>query len=92
MAGMLCRGLLWVFGGLYLVAVLLYLVGTFGLLGSPQGPLSGVFLVPLGLPWSLMVDRLFPEPLWPWMATLAPALNLALIWLICRIMHRKRAV
>ena len=78
-------------GGLYLVAFLLYLVSTFGLFGSTQGPLAGVFLVPLGLPWNLLIDRLFPEPLWPWMAGLAPFVNLLLIWLICRLIHRKES-
>lgn len=90
MVGKLCRGLLYVFGVLYLVAFALYLVGAFGLFGSTQGPLAGVFLVPLGLPWNLLIDRLFPEPLWPWMAALAPFVNLLLIWLICRLIHRKK--
>lgn len=91
MAGKLCRGLLYGFGALYLVAFLLYLVGTFGLFGSTQGPLAGVFLVPLGLPWNLVIDRLFPEAIWPWMAALTPALNLSLIWLICRLMDPKES-
>jgi hypothetical protein len=89
MVGKLCRGRLYVFGVLYVVAFALYLVGTLGLFGSPQGPLAGVFPVPLGLPWNLLIDRLFPEPLWPWMAALAPFVNLSLIWLICRLIHRK---
>ena len=87
----LCSGLFYLFAGLYLVAFLLFLIGTFGLFGSAQGPLAGVFLVPLGLPWALWIDRLFPEPLWPWVAALAPSVNLVLIRLICSLTHRKRA-
>ncbi len=90
MVGKLCRGLIYVFGVLYLMAFALYLVGTFGLFGSTQGPLAGVFLVPLGLPWNLLIDRLFPELLWLWMAALAPFVTLSLIWLICRLIHRKK--
>lgn len=90
MAGKLCRWLLYLFGGLHLAAFLLYMVGTFGLFGSTQGPLAGVFLIPMGLPWNLLADRLLPESLWPWMGALAPALNLALIWLICRLVSRTR--
>ncbi len=80
----LCSAVVFLFAGLYLVALLLYLIGIFGLFGSAQGPLVGVFLIPLGLPWTLLIDRLFPEPLWPWMATLAPAVNLAVLWAFCR--------
>ena len=29
-------------------------IGFFGLFGSPRGPLAGVFLIPLGMPWILM--------------------------------------
>jgi hypothetical protein len=55
-------------------AVGLWGIGTFGLLGSERGPLAGVFLVPLGLPWNLLIDA-FPEPWWPWLAAAAPLIN-----------------
>ena len=70
------------FSVLYALAVGLFMIGTFGLFGSPSGPLAGVFLVPLGLPWNLVLD-VFPEPLWPTLAALAPALNLIILVLIC---------
>jgi hypothetical protein len=84
----ICRIVFYLFAGLYLAALLLYLVAAFGLFGSTQGPLAGVFLVPLGLPWTLWIDRLFPETAWPWAAALAPLLNLGLIRLICRLTGR----
>ena len=70
------------FSVLYALAVGLFIIGTFGHFGSPSGPLAGVFLVPLGLPWNLVLD-VFPEPLWPTLAALAPALNLIILVLIC---------
>ena len=69
---------------LYALAVGLFIVGTYGLFGSPSGPLAGVFLVPLGWPWNRLVD-VFPEPLWPTLAALAPAVNLVILVLICRL-------
>jgi len=69
---------------LYALAAGLFVVGTFGLFGSPSGPLAGVFLVPLGFPWNRMLD-VFPEPLWPTLAVLAPAVNLIILMLICRL-------
>jgi hypothetical protein len=74
----------------YVLALGIFLIGTFGLLGQDRDPLSGVFLVPLGLPWNMLID-LTPERLWPWLAALAPALNLAILWRLChRIVLTKR--
>jgi len=78
-----CRLVVIGFSVLYVLAVGLFIVGTFGLFGSPSGPLAGVFLMPLGLPWNQMLD-VFPEPLWPTLAVLAPAVNLVILALICR--------
>ena len=60
-----------------------FLIGGFGLAGGARDPLAGVFLVPLGLPWNLLVDAA-PEAAWPWLGALAPAANLALLALVCR--------
>ena len=51
-----CKFVAGLFALLYAAALFLFLVGTFGWFGSPRGPLAGIFLVPLGLPWSLMLD------------------------------------
>jgi hypothetical protein len=69
--------LIWI--ALYLGALGLFLVGTVGLFGSEPTPLAGVFLVPLGLPWTRFVDA-FPEPLWPWLGAAAPLVNIALLY------------
>jgi hypothetical protein len=78
------------FALLYVLALGLFVVGTFGLFGSPSGPLAGVFLMPLGLPWNQMLD-VFPEPLGPMLVILAPALNLVILVLICRWGASKRS-
>lgn len=78
------------FAILYALALGLFVIGAFGFFGSPSGPLAGIFLVPLGLPWNRMLF-VFPEALWPWLATLAPALNLFILWLIFRWMAWRRA-
>jgi hypothetical protein len=79
----ICWIVLVLFSLLYALAIALLIVGTFGLFGADRDPLSGVLLVPLGLPWNLLVDAL-PEPAWPWLAAAAPSVNLLLLWLLCR--------
>lgn len=59
------------------------MVGTFGVLGQERDPLAGVFLLPLGLPWSLWLDGL-SEPFLPWLAALTPLANLAILAGLCR--------
>ncbi|ANT62427.1 hypothetical protein AYJ57_18655 [Salipiger sp. CCB-MM3] len=71
-------GLIWGMLLAYAAALALFLLGQFGLMGVERDPLSGVFLIPLGLPWNRMID-LFPQPSWPWLAALAPLLNIALL-------------
>jgi hypothetical protein len=79
----LCRAAVWIFGLLYLAALALYVIGTFGLFGSDSGPLAGIYLVPLGLPWHFLV-KLAPEPAWPWIAAALPMINLLILSLVCR--------
>jgi hypothetical protein len=84
----ICRLLVITFAVLYAVALALYLIGTYGWFGSPRGPLAGVFLVPLGLPWILWLDVL-PSAMLPGAAIAAPALNLILLWSLCRWRARR---
>jgi len=76
------------FGMLYVFALAIYVIGTFGLFGEERDPLSGVFLVPLGLPWNRFVD-VFPEPLWPWLAVAAPLLNLLILAVLSKAFARQ---
>ena len=75
---------------LYALAAAIWLVGTFGWFGVTRDPLSGVYLIMLGMPWALLVDA-FSEPFWPAASALAPALNLAAIALVCRLVRRTAA-
>jgi hypothetical protein len=69
-----------IFAGLYAIALLLLLVGTFGWFGQEKDPLSAVFLLPLGLPWNVLADRIgLPGVLG---LLVAPAVNAGiLLWL-----------
>ena len=83
----LCRILAMLFAVLYLLALAVFITGTFGLFGVEPDPLSAIYLIPLGLPWSRFIDQAVHE-LWPWLAAAAPALNLAIIALVCRFLRR----
>lgn len=81
-----CRILFFVFIGLYVLALTLFAIGTFGLFGSRTGPLAGIFLVPLGLPWNRMLD-VFPEAALPWLAATSPLANLCIICAACHLIE-----
>ena len=83
----LCRVLLLVLVGFYLFALVILLVGTFGLFGQERDPLSAIFVVMLGLPWTRLVD-VFPELIQPWLAAATPLVNIAILWAICRRLSR----
>ena len=85
-----CRWALRILLGLSLVALALLAIGLFGLFGQERDPLAGVFLMPLGLPWVLWLDGV-GAALTPWLAALAPALNLALLVAACRLLPRAKA-
>lgn len=82
------RVLFWLFAGLYVIALLLFLIGTFGLFDRPKDPLSGIFLLPLGLPWNMLFDTL-PDTVLPWLGALAPLFNLALLGLLSKLAGRR---
>ncbi|WP_108259921.1 hypothetical protein [Mangrovicoccus ximenensis] len=85
---MICKWCLRIGAVAYLAALALLAIGSFGLFGQPRDPLAGVFLMPLGLPWGLWTGAA-AEGLRPWLAALAPLLNLVLLALACR-WHRRR--
>ncbi len=86
---MICRAAAIVFSALYAAALALLAVGTFGLFGAQRDPLSGVYVVLLGLPWVRFADAA-PAAVAPWLAALSPALNLAILWGACRLAGRMR--
>lgn len=80
---MLCKIIVIGFGVLYLLALGLLAIGTFGLFGQEPDPLAGVFLVPLGLPWNRLAVGA-PEALLPWIGALSPLVNLGILSALCR--------
>ena len=69
-----------IFVALYAIALLLLAIGTFGWFGQERDPLSGVFLMPLGLPWNILADRAgFANAA---VAILAPLVNAAILYAI----------
>lgn len=84
----MCKAIVWVFAALYIGALALLLIGTFGWFGQEKDPLSGVFLVPLGLPWNMLLGGV-PDILRAWLAALSPLVNLALLAGLCRIISAR---
>ena len=90
MGGRVCKVMAIGFLVLYVAALALLAIGTFGLFGAEKDALAGIFLMPLGLPWNLMLDDA-PDSMLPWLGTISPALNLVLILGICRVIGRRRS-
>ena len=80
----LCKWIILLFAGLYLLALVIFVVGVFGLFGQDKDPLSAVYLVPLGLPWVLFFDGM-PEIFLPWIGALAPLLNIVALAALCGV-------
>lgn len=79
-----CKAVVVLFALAYAAAFAILIIGAYGLFGQERDPLSGVFLIPLGLPWNLLTSPL-SDTLRPWAAALAPGVNLAIIAAICRM-------
>lgn len=84
---MICRIATLTFAVLYALATFVFLTGTFGWFGQEKDALSGVFLLPLGVPWVLLLEGL-SDRLMAIGGVLAPMLNLGLLLLVCRRVRR----
>ena len=82
----MCRWIVRLFAVLYAIALALLVIGTYGLFGQDRDPLSGVFLILLGMPWVYPLDGL-PDRLAPWLAAATPLINLAILAGICRLIR-----
>lgn len=82
-----CRILTLLFAALWLFALAILAIGTFGWFGQEKDPLSGIFLIPLGLPWNRFADALGLAV--PIVGILAPGLNLLILFLVCRFIARR---
>lgn len=86
----LCR----IFTAVYLIisiaSVLLIPASDAGFFGLEPEPLSAVFAVFLGLPWSVMLgDHVSETNLWwnMFLFILGPAFNVLILILLCRLAH-----
>jgi hypothetical protein len=84
MARTVCTWAIRLFAVLWLVAIAIGLIGTFGWFGQERDPLSWVFIVPLGVPWTSMLANV-SDTASLWLAVLAPLLNLAILSGLCRL-------
>lgn len=76
------------FAAIYLCALGILAIGTFGLFGQEQDPLAGAFLLPIGMPWIAIADRAGMQG--ALVVILAPLVNLALLMAMCRLLGRAR--
>jgi hypothetical protein len=85
----MCRVATIAFALAWAAALVLLAVGTFGWFGQPRDPLSGAYVVLLGLPWVTLPPDDLGETAGAVAACLAPGINLALLWGICRVLTRR---
>ncbi|WP_066555474.1 hypothetical protein [Croceicoccus bisphenolivorans] len=71
----------------YVIALGLFLVGTFGWVGQEPDPLAGVFLIPLGLPWNHFFEG--DDTFGFFVTLLAPAINLGILWLVADLVDSR---
>ena len=82
---MVCRVVQVAFLLVFLGALFIYAAGNLGWFGAETDPLSGVFLIVLGMPWVLFpLDTFIDQAYWPVVAMVAPIVNLAIIRWLCR--------
>ena len=84
----MCKAIKWSFAAAYALALFLLAVGTWG-------GLAPIFLIPLGMPWTLFIGSVgkfdpFGGVSPAVLAMLAPAINLAIPFSICSTLRRRR--
>ncbi len=82
-----CRALVWGWFALWLLTAGLAIVGTFGLFGVAPDGLSAVYVMALGLPWSILIAKVDQVvPLWvaQSLVFLAPGVTWLILRRICR--------
>lgn len=62
----------------------MFAVGTFGWFGVEPDPLSGAYLIILGMPWVLPLDAVVGAAGLPLVGIVAPLVNIGIVWALCR--------
>jgi hypothetical protein len=93
----MCNAIKWSFAAAYTLALFLLAVDTWGWLSDDRDPLSGLFLIPLGMPWTLFIGPVgkfdpFGGVSPAVLAMLAPAINLAILFSICSTLRRRHSL
>ena len=88
----MCNAIKWSFAAAYTLALVLW-----GWLSADRDPLSGMFLIPLGMPWTLFIGPVgkfdpFSGVSPAVLAMLAPAINLAILFSICSTLRRRHSL
>ncbi len=63
-----------------ILAALSVVLGFFAGIGESSGPLNYIFVVILGLPWTLLISWLFPSVSSPFLPAIGLLINIALVW------------
>lgn len=75
----------------YLFALGIFAVGTFGWFGVEPDPLSGAYLIILGMPWVLLpLEAVVGTAGLPLVGIIAPLVNIGIVWALCRRFSNKR--
>ena len=93
----MCNAIKWSFAAAYALALFLLAVDTWGWLGADRDPLSCIFLIPLGMPWTLFIGSVgkfdpFGGVSPAVLAMLAPAIYLAILFSICSTLRRRHSL
>lgn len=84
-----CKWLVAIAVVVYLMAIGIGLIGTYGWFEQEQDPLSWVFVIILGQPWVSWIGDV-SDPLSRWLAAVAPLLNLILLAGVCHLIFGRR--
>jgi hypothetical protein len=83
------RSAAWLLTVLYVLALVVFIVGNFGLFGFDKDPLSAVYLLVLGWPWLVLTEDL-PERLLMVSALIAPLINIVILQSLGSLLGRRR--
>ncbi len=93
MARRICRVLIFVYLLMYLATLATAFIGARGVFGFQPEAFSGIYLVLLGMPWTLVLAFLegdgFPVFLARIFVAAAPLLNVWIAYLLCRSGRRR---